>query len=58
MKLEMNELTNYGTYSLWMDPILLHMKTMKMVVAKAGLDYGEEVHRSVKNINVRQNYLR
>ena len=54
----MNELTNYGTYSLWMDPILLHMKTMKMVVAKAGLDYGEEVHRSVKNINVRQNYLR
>ena len=54
----MNELTNYKTYSLWMDPILLHMNTMKMMVAKAGLDYGEEVYRSVKNINVRQGYLR
>ena len=45
----MNELTNYETYSLWMDPIHLHMNAMEMVVAKASLDYGEEVHWSVKN---------
>jgi hypothetical protein len=33
-------------------------KSLRAHAFKAGLDYGEEVHRSINNFNPRQGYLR
>jgi hypothetical protein len=48
-----------GKSYLWVAYYLMYIIIPSLQVAlRAGVDYGEEVHRLVKNFNLEQGYLR